>query len=58
MLKIEQLSVVIEDKEILQDVNLNIGILSDFKSGKRDSAEFWINLKENKVYIRYMGVFS
>jgi len=28
-------------------------ILSDFKSGKKDSAEFWINLGERKVYIRY-----
>ena len=31
-------------------------ILSDFKSGKRNSAEFWINLGENKVYIRYFAV--
>jgi PAS domain S-box-containing protein len=31
-------------------------ILSDFKSGKRDSAEFWINLRGRKVYIRYFAV--
>ena len=31
-------------------------ILSDFKSGKRDSVEFWINLGERKVYIRYFAV--
>jgi PAS domain S-box-containing protein len=31
-------------------------ILSDFKSGKRDSAEFWIDLKGMKVYIRYFAV--
>jgi len=31
-------------------------ILSDFKSGKRDTAEFWINLGERKVYIRYFAV--
>jgi hypothetical protein len=31
-------------------------ILSDFKIGKRDSAEFWINLWEKKVYIRYFAV--
>jgi PAS domain S-box-containing protein len=31
-------------------------ILSDFKAGKRDSAEFWINLREKKVYIRYFAV--
>jgi PAS domain S-box-containing protein len=31
-------------------------ILSDFKAGKRDSAEFWIDLGEKKVYIRYFAV--
>jgi len=31
-------------------------IVSDFKSGKRDSAEFWIDLKGMKVYIRYFAV--
>ncbi|HUW45551.1 MAG TPA: PAS domain-containing protein [Dehalococcoidia bacterium] len=31
-------------------------ILSDFKAGKRDSAEFWINLGEKKVCIRYFAV--
>ncbi|HEY92688.1 MAG TPA: DUF438 domain-containing protein [Dehalococcoidia bacterium] len=31
-------------------------ILSDFKSSKRNSAEFWINLGERKVYIRYFAV--
>jgi PAS domain S-box-containing protein len=31
-------------------------ILSDFKSSRRDSAEFWINLGERKVYIRYFAV--
>jgi len=31
-------------------------IVSDFKSGKRDTAEFWINLGERKVYIRYFAV--
>jgi len=31
-------------------------ILSDFKSGKGNSAEFWINLGERKVYIRYFAV--
>ena len=31
-------------------------ILSDFKSGRKDSAEFWINLGEKKVYIRYFAV--
>ena len=31
-------------------------ILSDFKSGKGDSAEFWIELRGRKVYIRYFAV--
>ena len=31
-------------------------ILSDFKSGKGSSAEFWINVGERKVYIRYFAV--
>ena len=31
-------------------------LLSDFKYSKRDSAEFWINLDERKVYIRYFAV--
>ncbi len=31
-------------------------VLSDFKSGRRDSAEFWINLGERNVYIRYFAV--
>jgi PAS domain S-box-containing protein len=32
------------------------GILDDFRSGKRDSAEFWINLEGKLVYIRYFPV--
>ncbi|MFH0846525.1 MAG: PAS domain-containing protein [Chloroflexota bacterium] len=31
-------------------------ILSDFKAGKRNVAEFWINLKGGMVYIRYFPV--
>ncbi len=31
-------------------------ILNDFKSGKRDFAEFWINYKGRFVYIRYFAV--
>ena len=31
-------------------------LLSDFRSGKKDSAEFWIDLKGRKVYIRYFAV--
>jgi uncharacterized protein len=31
-------------------------LLSDFKAGRRDSAEFWIDVKGRKVYIRYFAV--
>jgi len=31
-------------------------ILDDFKSRKRDSAEFWINLKSRLIYIRYFAI--
>jgi PAS domain S-box-containing protein len=39
-----------------QSVDKVSQILSDFKSGTRESAEFWINLGEKKVYIRYFPV--
>ena len=31
-------------------------ILEDFKNKKRDSAEFWINMKGRLIYIRYFPV--
>jgi len=31
-------------------------ILSDFKSGKRDVAEFWIQVKGRMIFIRYFPV--
>lgn len=31
-------------------------ILADFKAGKRDVAEFWIDFKDTKVHIRYFPV--
>jgi len=33
-------------------------ILSDFKSGRKASAEFWIDIGERKVYIRYFAVWD
>jgi PAS domain S-box-containing protein len=39
-----------------QSVAKVIQLLSDFKSSRKDSAEFWINLRERKVYIRYFAV--
>ena len=31
-------------------------VVSDLKAGKRDVAEFWIDLKGRKIYIRYFPV--
>ena len=31
-------------------------VVSELKSGKRDVAEFWIDLKGRKIYIRYFAV--
>ncbi len=31
-------------------------VVSDLKSGKRNVAEFWIDLKGRKIYIRYFAV--
>jgi PAS domain S-box-containing protein len=33
-------------------------ILEDFKSGKRDVAEFWMNLEGKLIHIRYLPVRS
>jgi DUF438 domain-containing protein len=33
-------------------------ILEDFKNKKRKVAEFWIDLKERKIYIRYFPVWD
>ncbi len=40
-------------KDSLHKVNQ---VVSDLKSGRRDVAGFWINLKGRKVYIRYFAV--
>ena len=31
-------------------------VISELKSGRRDVAEFWIDLKGRKIYIRYFAV--
>lgn len=31
-------------------------VVNDLKSGRRDAAEFWIDLNGRKVYIRYFAV--
>jgi len=33
-------------------------ILNDFKDKKRKVAEFWINLEEKLIYIRYFSVYT
>ena len=40
-------------KESVHRVN---EVISDLKSGKRDVAEFWIDLKGRKIYIWYFAV--
>lgn len=40
-------------KKSLHKVNQ---ILDDFKNNRRDVAEFWIDLRGRKVYIRYFAV--
>jgi DUF438 domain-containing protein len=39
-----------------KSVNVVNQILGDFKSGKKDSAQFWINLQGKLVHIRYFAV--
>jgi PAS domain S-box-containing protein len=39
-----------------KSVNKVQQILDDFRSGKRDMAQFWINLQEKLVLIRYFAV--
>jgi PAS domain S-box-containing protein len=46
----------VQDCHPKQSVDKVNQILSDFKSGKKDSAEFWIDLRGRKVYIRYFAV--
>jgi len=39
-----------------QSLDKVIQVVSDLKSGKRKVAEFWIDLKGRKIYIRYFAV--
>ncbi len=39
-----------------KSINLVNQILEEFKSGKRDVAEFWINMNNKLIYIRYFPV--
>jgi len=46
----------VQDCHPKQSVDKVNQVLSDLKSGRRDLAEFWIDLGERKVYIRYFAV--
>ena len=39
-----------------QSIEIVNKILDEFKAGKKDTAEFWLNLGGRKVYIRYFAV--
>jgi len=39
-----------------KSIHLVNQILDDFKNGKRDSAEFWVDAKGRKIHIRYFAV--
>ena len=39
-----------------KSVHLLDQLLDDFKSGKRDSVEFWIDVKGRKIHISYFAV--
>jgi PAS domain S-box-containing protein len=39
-----------------KSVHKVLQILEAFKAGKRDVAEFWINLQGRQIYIRYFAV--
>jgi DUF438 domain-containing protein len=39
-----------------ESVNIVNDIVASFKEGKRDSVDFWINLNEKLVYIRYFAI--
>ena len=39
-----------------KSVHKVLQILEAFKNGKKDVAEFWINLKGRRIYIRYFPV--
>lgn len=46
----------VQDCHPQKSVHLVNRILADFKGGKRDVAEFWIDMQQMKVHIRYFPV--
>ena len=39
-----------------ESVHIVESILESFKKGEKDEAEFWINIKDKKIYIRYFPI--
>jgi len=48
----------VQDCHPQQSVHKVNQVLSDLKAGRRNVAEFWIDLKGHKIYIRYFAVRS
>jgi len=46
----------VQDCHPKKSVHIVNKLLEDLKTKKRDFAEFWIDLKDRKVYIRYFAV--
>ncbi len=46
----------VQDCHPPQSVDVVEKIVNSFREGKRDSVDFWINLKGREIYIRYFAV--
>jgi hypothetical protein len=46
----------VQDCHPKKSVHIVNQLLEDLKNKKRDFAEFWIDLKDRKIYIRYFAV--
>ena len=46
----------VQDCHPKKSIHIVNRLLEDLKTKKRDFAEFWIDLKDRKVYIRYFAV--
>ena len=46
----------VQDCHPKKSIHIVNKLLEDLKTKKRDFAEFWIDLKDRKVYIRYFAV--
>ena len=46
----------VQDCHPKKSLHLENQILDDFKGNRMDDAEFWIDMRDRKVYIRYFAV--